>query len=578
VGSTLVSSGASIKEVGDEAYARELRARLATDGLLGWLMALAGSRTRSHSRELTGAAIVAGGSVNRWAQAIADYNSGVDALNAEYATARAASFGVPAPDYDSPAARQDPEQVARDHAGRVADAEQALLSALRTRLQALEQALDDAATSVSAMLDDGPSDQALLALFQAGALPMTVPGLLPDVDFSSIDVRAWLEQLAKYGDLPAGVDPAEVAAALAAIDGLLSQDDFGTNGNRDDLARMLDALRGLDPAAVDYLLLGLSDQELERLDAMASHTSDSGWNPWDHNGLDHWDLIDFHSLFLAGASAEGLRRLVNNWDSIEPSFDTTDTVVHDGTELRLGEPGGELWPLDEDGNPIIDASQMNQGNLNDCWFIASVTASTQQDSSFVLDHLRRNPNGTVTVTLYDGDGNPHQVTVTAQLPLNSSGEPAFAHGSDGELWPAYYEKAFALAYNGDDGGAPDDHGGDEFDRAENGTYAGTEWDHTDAAPPYVTGQEARGIDTTYDDVKSSFDAGHPVIVASRDNTDNVPSDQESSYHTRHVYYVEGFEDGEIVLGNPWGADYPEVRMSPEEFEENFSDARELATP
>ena len=96
VGSSLVTSGASIKGVGDEAYARELQARLATDGLLGVLMGAAGSRTRSVSRELTEAAVLAGGSVNRWAQAITDYNTGVDALNTEYIIARGNSFGAPA--------------------------------------------------------------------------------------------------------------------------------------------------------------------------------------------------------------------------------------------------------------------------------------------------------------------------------------------------------------------------------------------------------------------------------------------------------------------------------------------------
>ena len=70
--------------------------------------------------------------------------------------------------------------------------------------------------------------------------------------------------------------------------------------------------------------------------------------------------------------------------------------------------------------------------------------------------IQNNDNGTYTVTFHDGDEEV-EVTVTADVPVDSDGEPIFAefpysgvdqNGSDYELWPAIIEKAYAR-YRGD---------------------------------------------------------------------------------------------------------------------------------
>jgi len=552
----LLDSAAQIKAAGDAAYRREMQARWATGDVLGILMGVAASQVRGRSRELTESAIIAGGSVNRWAQAITDYNRGVDELNAEYATAKAGSFGVPAPSYDTPAAQRNPQQVTEQHNERVAAAEQALLGTLRARLRALEQTLDDAASNVSGTLDGGPSDAAVLALFEAGALPLSVPALLPGLDFSTIDVRAWLDQLARYGDLPLGVDPAAVAAALGSIDGVLSQDDFGTNGNRDDLERMLATLSVLDPAAVDFLLLGLSDAELARLDQLVTDTSDSGWKPWDHNGLEHWDLIDFHSFFLAGASTEGLHRLQASWPSIEPEFLNVNVYEEDGdTPPSWGDFDMELFG---DNPSHLD---VDQGMVGDCWMQAKMAAlMLDGTSTWAQDHVRENANGTITVTMYDDDGNPHDVTITRQIPLDSNGYPAFSGNSGVDSsWSIYYEKAFAIASQ---------HGSED----ESG-YGGTEGGSATDDAQLMTGNDADGIDTDYDDVREAFESGHPVVAGTVGDDSDVPEEQKDAFVTNHMYYVQGFDaEGNILLGNPHGPGEEVLVLTPEEFEDNFDNA------
>jgi hypothetical protein len=265
---------------------------------------------------------------------------------------------------------------------------------------------------------------------------------------------------------------------------------------------------------------------------------------------------------------------------LKPGFDTTDAFLkgvnpqtgQSAAGLHYGLPTDPLFTNKDLGDDIY------QGKLGDCWFIASLTATAQTDPDFIREGIKENPNGTVSVRIWDKDGNQRWVTMDKELPLDSNGDPAGAHG-DGSTWPAYYEKAFAIVYEGDDGGAPDGKEGDPaFDKAEQGTYGALEWDYTDKAPPYVTANDSDGIDN--DEVAEAFKNGHPVIVASKSDTDGVPDnwsdDQKGAYVTRHVYYVkEVLPDGRIVLGNPWGDNYAPVTVTQDEFDDMFDSAQQL---
>lgn len=550
----LIDSATQIKTAGDEAYEREMRARWATKDVLGLLMGFAASKVRGRSRELTESAIVAGGSVNRWAQAITDYNRGVDELNVEYATAKAGSFGVAAPDYDTPAAQRDPQQVTQQHNERVASAEQALLSTLRTRLASLEQTLDDAATSVAGTLDKGPSDETVLALFQAGALPMSVPALLPGLDFSEVDMRTLLERLLKYGDLPPGVDPTQVADAIDAIDELLSMENAGHLSYIEDLQTMLERVLALDPAAADFVVLALNDEELANLDSLVVA---AGEVPILLN-VSHWDIIDFHALFLAGASIDTLRRLQATWPSIEPEIGNVDAYEDDGdTPPSRGDFDMDLFG---DNPSHLD---VDQGMVGDCWMQAKMAAlMLNGGSTWAQDHVRLNDNGTITVTMYDEDGNPHDVVVTNRLPLDDSGNPAFSGNSGVDAsWSFYYEKAFALASQ---------HGSD----GETG-YGGIEGGQAEDDAQLMTGNDADELDVDYDDVRDAYEDGRPVVVGTW-NGDNIPEDKIDTWHEKHEYYVKGYEsDGDMILGNPWAPAEPNLVLTPEEFEDEFDDAAAL---
>ena len=310
---------------------------------------------------------------------------------------------------------------------------------------------------------------------------------------------------------------------------------------------------------------------------MAADTGDSFWNPVDANGLSLGDRSDLAGALLSKASHNQQHKLLDAFPWIQPGFDTTDVFL-DGRNsqsgltangMRYGVPGDPIFADD------VSADDISQGQFGDCWYIASLTATAQVNPRFLREGIRENPNGTVSVRVWDADGNLHWVTVTRDLPLDKDGRVIGAHGN-GETWPAYYEKAFAVLYSQDDGGAPDNHKNDKrYDRGEQGSYGAIEWDFTDKAPRYVTGNKPHGLDTDFDDVKKAYDAGHPVIVASNDNNKHVPEHLKGAYVTRHVYYVKGFHDGKIVLGNPWGSSSPTLEVTPEEFKKMFNSPQSL---
>jgi hypothetical protein len=123
------------------------------------------------------AALVGGGCVRLWGNAVTNFNRDVDALNNEYQAAAADNFGVTKPVVPDSAARHSVEASFDDD---VADAKAAKLAELKRRYVGLERLLDAAADQVASMLEKGPDDRTnVVTLFAAGALP------------AAAAVRAW---------------------------------------------------------------------------------------------------------------------------------------------------------------------------------------------------------------------------------------------------------------------------------------------------------------------------------------------------------------------------------------------------
>lgn len=153
-------------------------------------------------REVSAAAIVAEGCLNRWSACVTAYNAAIDDLNARYETARATSFGVTAGDFSGPDAGT-PAQQQSAYDGAVVSAGASLRGTLHAEKAELDAALDADADTVAAMLEEGPTEQVAIALASSGDLPPGSVGLageiwnaarsqvLPPVDKGPWDIGLW---------------------------------------------------------------------------------------------------------------------------------------------------------------------------------------------------------------------------------------------------------------------------------------------------------------------------------------------------------------------------------------------------
>lgn len=374
------------------------------------------------------------------------------------------------------------------------------------------------------------------------------------------------------------VDDAKVAKVVQALKDLPGKDG-GFNGNRDDIGAVQQLVDSLNPEELDKVVDGLSDDDLKRLGDVVRDTDDSGWSPFDHNGLERPERFEFFSSFLSRVSPSRIPPIVKAFPEVNPGFDTTDAALEGqnpqtgapGDGLHYGTPPGQLWRVGPDGKPAPDASDSAQGVFGDCWFIASMMSAQAADKSFISDHMQQNPNGTISVKMYDKDGDAHWTTVTKELPLDSSGQVAGAHGT--ALWPGYYEKAFAQLYTDDDGGAPDDHEGDDrYDRTEVGSYGALEWDFAKNAAPYITGHGADDEGHDFDAAARAHQDGNSVLISTKGDAPTPPGEWGTSYSTRHVYYVKSVDGDKITVGNPWGSPrYPDITMTKDQFDTYFDD-------
>ncbi len=254
------------------------------------------------------------------------------------------------------------------------------------------------------------------------------------------------------------------------------------------------------------------------------------------------------------------------WAVPRDSFSDGDDEADDPTGK------GDHDPLDgpvdlSDG--AFDLSQIEQGAIGDCWFLAAAGAVGANDPDFIRDHIQHNPDGSYTVTLYE-DGEPVDVRVDA-----STIDDGVASPSGEPTWLSIYEKAAAAHM----GGSYDDIDADQISR-------GLEM---------VTGRDTDSDgDRGLDDVRDDLDDGRVLVVSTESDTESGwnPFDEAvdaDNVVPNHAYVIESVteRDGETIvrLVNPWGPDGGTggdghvkdgvLELTEDEFHENFDDTTSI---
>jgi hypothetical protein len=262
----------------------------------------------------------------------------------------------------------------------------------------------------------------------------------------------------------AALEAADIAAAARLTD---MSDLTGTqrlDGPVDPgrVARAQESVRRRSSGGDSSLLRGLTAGEVNAVAAGLSNGELAAWNQ-QIAGLPNQERVAIANVLLAGADRAQLARLQQHMPALAPAL-----LDHPGGRaLRFGSTGALL---------AVDGVQWytdsHQGESGDCYFISSLLAAEQASPGFILDHIRTNPNGTHTVTLYDEKGNPAPVVVDDRLPLSTDPERPQVGGiidksvagdfrwsgqftsvpdtrsgvisaDDQETWMAVYEKALA---------------------------------------------------------------------------------------------------------------------------------------
>lgn len=302
--------------------------------------------------------------------------------------------------------------------------------------------------------------------------------------------------------------------------------------------------------------------------------------------VDEWHTVHAAALRAAAQDlSQAGRRAVENADDQERTSDSYDGGGVPGTARGPAPEGtdqsspdgqgdkavGDLGDMEDAGevsldDQAIDASQIDQGSLADCWFLASAGAIAEQNPEWIQDHIEYNAeDGTYTVTFYE-NGEPVEITVDSDVYENAAGDP-----NGDPSWISIYEKAAV------------EHLGGEYDDIE--------YDNPARALEMMTGQDTSSDDLdpmwpwsppSLESIGERLDNGEPVVASSPDGGGwfgDPPPDKEVVQN--HVYTVDSVSsDGKtITLVNPWGPDGGTggdgehkpgtITMTADEFYENF---------
>ena len=327
-------------------------------------------------------------------------------------------------------------------------------------------------------------------------------------------------------------------------------------GNSRDLDALAERLSELSPEERAEWIAGLEDDELAALrDAMAA--DGDGWLGL--GGTTDQSRRALLDQLLRDADPSDVERISELFPELHPdgrgggdAAQGTYDVNPDGTVT----PPGEVVPEDASWRDV------SQGSYGDCVSMATLAMMAEQDPGWVADHVQDNGNGTVTVTLYDENGDPEPITMPKELPSEDgnvvgAGRGPLADDPTSATWPSYVERALAIQMGGG--------------------YSEIQGHGSPEVGPRLTGLQVETIPPT--DPDAAFEAaraGEPMVVGTSVELaegDTGPGD----WRSHHGYWVDGVstnDSGEevIVLRNPHGPDTPTVELTREEYEKYTSSA------
>ncbi len=235
------------------------------------------------------------------------------------------------------------------------------------------------------------------------------------------------------------------------------------------------------------------------------------------------------------------------------------------TDARYETIAGPAYSANPDGSTNISAEDVVQGDLDDCYFMASLAAVAAAHPDVIRRMIRRNADGTFSVTFYKRtppwefwkpEYEKTTVRVDNRFPVepNDYGPPTplYAQQGLGGIWPMVAEKAYA-AYKGSYG-AIDGILADGFASSILELITGKD---SAVYPAMIIPARA---------LEGWLKAGAVVVVSTKIDLSPWlgswakalpgPLYQNGTLVPTHDYWVKSVnvKKGTVTLGNPWGWD------------------------
>lgn len=239
---------------------------------------------------------------------------------------------------------------------------------------------------------------------------------------------------------------------------------------------------------------------------------------------------------------------------------------------------GQLYIQGKDDVAPISYNDVRQGQIGDCYLMASIAAIARQNPKAIANLIKDNGNGTYTMNFHArntgirswfDDFSEAKVTVSGKLPVDNKqliyARAGDTEGSKQELWVALVEKGFAQLHSSY---AAIGKGGDPAAALE--ALTGN----------LATTRNAKNV--TIEQLDASFKAGKAIVIATpgdgKGGGGKGPLFDNKTLVSSHAYWVKSVDakQGTVTLENPWGAERDDIVLKQEELQKHFANTYEAS--
>ena len=292
-------------------------------------------------------------------------------------------------------------------------------------------------------------------------------------------------------------------------------------------------------------------------DVVLGNTANAYWNGGSSSAVALGNLS-------ATSSTTQVNELIGKW-FLGTDMPSANIAAVNGSNIATSYAAVNL-PLFTAAGP--KATDVNQGDLGDCYFLSALGEVAMQDPSLISSMIQSNGNNTWSVEFWI-NGKADYVTVNNELPLMTGGQ-SYAGGAKElfantttSLWVPLVEKAYAQLME-QTSVTPGEQLGLHGDAYED-TSSGWAWSLTELTGQnynsysLYSGEASSTISSILGTLQSAFAAGQELLMG----TSGQAVASGSNLVADHMFMVSGVNAsaGTVSLMNPWGANVPSGMQS-----------------